>query len=133
MEFGVRIQTIKEYAKRFSQGHWTFLGLGDEKKWYGTLLYTPEGQWDSTLDQMVERFKDTDHPVFKNTSALSRGILNKNNRDTIHFNADASNTELLFPIIHSVNQLSTYGAVSNWCEQFGLAVEEKDKQDRKNP
>ena len=57
----------------------------------------------------------------------------KNNRDTIHFNADASNTELLFRIIHSVNQLSIYGAVSNWCEQFGLTEEEKGQKNRKNP
>ena len=80
-------------------------GPGDEKKWYGTLLYTSEGKWDATATQMVERFKDTRHPVFKSISALSRGILKKkNNRDTIHFNADASNTELLFRIIHSVKQ-----------------------------
>ena len=60
---------------------------------------------------------------------LSRGILKKkNNRDTIHFNADASNTELLFRIIHSVNQLSIYGAVSNLCEQFGLTEEEKAQE-----
>ena len=38
--------------------------------------------------------KDTGHPVFKSISALSRGILKKKNRDTIPFNADASNTEL---------------------------------------
>ena len=30
----------------------------------------------------------------------------KSNRDTIHFNADAANTELLFRTIHSANQLS---------------------------
>ena len=78
-------EKVKEYAKRFSQGHWTFLGPGDEKKWYGTLPYTPEGKWDSTADQMVERFKDTGHPVFKSISALSRGILKKKNgRDTIN-------------------------------------------------
>ena len=48
---------------------------------------------------------------------LSRGILEKKNgRDTIHFNADASNTEFLFQIVHSVNQLSIY-AISNWSEQ----------------
>ena len=89
------------------------MGLGEEKKWYGTLPYTPEG-------------KDTGHPVFKSISALSRGILEKKNgQDTTHFNADASNTELLFQIIHSVNQLSIYGAVTNWCEQFGLTEEEK--------
>ena len=32
------------------------------------------------------------------------------NRDTIHFNADASNTELLFRTTHSANQFSIYGA-----------------------
>ena len=51
--------------------------------------------------EMVKRFKDTGHPVVKSISALSRGILKrKNGRDTIHFTADASNTELLFRIIH---------------------------------
>ena len=35
----------------------TFLGLGDEKKWYGTLPYTREGQWDSTATQMVDDSK----------------------------------------------------------------------------
>ena len=38
------------------------------------------------------------------------------------------NTELLFRIIHSVNQLSIHGAVSNWCEQFGLTEEEKGQE-----
>ena len=61
---------------------------------------------------------------------LSREILKMlEGEDTIHFNADASNTTLLFRIIHSVNQLSSYGAVSNWCEQFGLIEDEKG-QDR---
>ena len=47
----------------------------------------------------VERFEDTGHPVFKSVSALIRGILKKKNgRDTIHINADDSNTELLFRI-----------------------------------
>ena len=41
------------------------------------------------------------------------------------FMADASNTELLFRIIHSLNRLSIYGALSNWCEQFGQTEEEK--------
>ena len=80
----------------------------------------------TTAAQMVERFKHTGHPVDKSISALSRVILKKkNNRATRHFNADASNTELLFRIIHSVNQLSICGAVSNWCEQFGLTEGEK--------
>ena len=125
-------EKAKEYAKRFLQGHWTFLGPGDEEKWYGTLAYSPEGKWDSAASQMVERFKETGHPVFKSISALSRGILKKtNNRDTIHFNADASNTEFMFRIIHSENQLSIHGAVSNWCEHFGSTEEEKGQEKHK--
>ena len=27
---------FKEYAERFPRGHWSFLGPGSEKKWYGT-------------------------------------------------------------------------------------------------
>ena len=65
-------------------------------------------------------------------SVMSRGIQKKkNNRDTIRFNADASNTELLFRIMHSVNQLSIYGAVSNWCEHFGFTEEENGQEQQK--
>ena len=50
---------------------------------------------------------------------MSRGILKrKGRRCTIHFNADSSNTELLCRTIHPANQLSIYGAVSSWCEEF---------------
>ena len=87
-------EQVKNYAKRFSQGHWTFLGLGDEKKWYGTLPYTPERTWNSIASQMVQRLKEPSHPVFMSANFLSRGIYKE--RKTIHFNADASNTELLF-------------------------------------
>ena len=51
----------------------------------------------------------------------------RNNSDKIHFNADASNTELFFQTTHSVDQLSIYGAVANWCHQFGLTEEEKGR------
>ena len=100
----------------------TWIGThpGDEKKWYVTLCYTREGKWDSTPTEMVKRLIETGHPIFKGIGASSRGILKrKNNKDTIHFNADASNAELLFRKIHSANQLSIYGAVSSWCEEFG--------------
>ena len=52
---------------------------------------------------------------------LSRGILEqKKGKTSNHFNGDSMNTELLFQTIHSVNQLSVYGAVVNWCYQFGF-------------
>ena len=57
---------------------------------------------------MVERFKDTGHPVFKSICALSRGILKKENgRDTIHFNADASKYRILAPN-HSLCKSAQY-------------------------
>ena len=86
----------------------------------------PEGKWDSVASQMVLRFKETGHPVFTSANALSCGILRMlKGKETTHFNEDASNTELLFRIIHFVNQPSIYGGVSNWCEQFGLTEDEK--------
>ena len=27
------------------QGRWSFLGLGCEKKWYGTHTHKPDGEW----------------------------------------------------------------------------------------
>ena len=45
----------------------------------------------------------------------------KDKRNTIHFNAESSDVELLFRIIHSANQLSVYRAVSSWCGQRSSA------------
>ena len=120
-EFGKSHEILEEILARTLD----VLGRGLEKKWYATLSYTPEGKWDSG-------FKGTGHPVLKSISALRRGILKKKNgRDTIHFNADASNTELTFRNIHSVSQLSIHGAVANWCEQFGLTEKEAGKERQK--
>ena len=56
------------------------------------------------------------------TSSLNRGVLKrKKNKNIIRFNAESSNVELLFRIIHSANQLSVYGAVSSWSGQHGPA------------
>ena len=68
---------VKTYAQRFSQGHWTFFGLGDEKKWYGNRKNKPEGKWDSVDSKMVQRFRETGHHVFAGASALSRWILQR--------------------------------------------------------
>ena len=37
-------EKVKTYAKRFSQGHWTFLDPKNEKKWYGNCNYKIEGK-----------------------------------------------------------------------------------------
>ena len=36
-------------------------------------------------------------------------------------------TELLFQTVHSVNQISVYVAVTDWCYQFCLTYEEKEQ------
>ena len=68
-------EKVKTYPKKFPQGHWTFLCPGDEKKWYGKSKCPPEGKWNSVASQMVQRFKETGHPVFASAGAPSRGIL----------------------------------------------------------
>ena len=87
---------IKEYASNFNDGHWAFLGPGEESKWYQGYATNYGGKWDLRASQMVEIFKNSGHPVFQGVSPLGRGILKKkNNRDTIHFNGEYCNIDLL--------------------------------------
>ena len=78
---------------------------------------------------MVQRFEETGHPVFNSISALSREFLKrKKGKETIRFDGDSLNTELLFRTTHTVNQLRICGAVANWSEQFGLTEEQKGRE-----
>ena len=106
-------EKVKNYAKRFLPGHWTFLGPGSEKRWHRD---SHGGQWDRAANKMVQQFKETGHLVFISTSAMSRGILKqRRGRSTSHFNGDSVNSELLFQTVHSVNQLGVYAFVTDWC------------------
>ena len=40
---------IRKYARQFPQRRWSFLVPGCEKKWYGTHLHKPEGEWEKLL------------------------------------------------------------------------------------
>ena len=107
---------VSDYAKEFPRGHWSFLGPGNEEKWYGTYAHKPEGTRDQQGNQTIDQFQQSGHPIFRGTSALDRGVLKRQSgRNTVHFTADAGNIELMLRTIHSGNQLSIYGAVSNWC------------------
>ena len=73
--------------------------LNFSRSWVGmrsgmNIFLLSKGEW-AMADKMVQRFKESDHPVFRSISALSRGILKKG-RDNIHSNGDSANTELLF-------------------------------------
>ena len=107
---------IKEDASKFKDGHWAFLGPGEESKWDQGYATDDGGKRDLRGSQMVEIFENSGHPVFQGISPLGRGILKKkNNRDTIHFNEEYCNIDLLHRTVHSVKQLCIYGAVTKWC------------------
>ena len=77
---------IKEYASKFNDGHWAFLGPGEESKWYQGYATYHGGKWDPHASQMEEDFENSGHAVFKEIRVLGRGFVKKkNHRDTIHF------------------------------------------------
>ena len=107
---------IKEYASKFNDVHWAFLGPGEESKWYQGYATDYGCKWDLRASQMVEDFENSGHRLFQGVSPLGRGILKKkNSRDTIHFNGKHCNIDLHYRTIHSANQLCIYGAVTKWC------------------
>ena len=69
---------------------------------------------------MLLEFAESGHPTFRATTPLSRGILKSKGHGklSIHFAADELTIETIFRIIISVNQLSIYGAVAAFCEEF---------------
>ena len=48
---------VGEYARKFSRSHWSFVGLGKEKKWYATYNRKPNGSWDRTAQKMMQIFR----------------------------------------------------------------------------
>ena len=69
---------------------------------------------------MLSEFTESQHSIFRACNPLERGELESKGggKKSIHFNGSDSNTELLFRIIQSVNQLSIYGAVADPCEEL---------------
>ena len=67
---------------------------------------------------MMMEFSDSQHPIFRSTSPLSRGVLKSKGggKLSIHFCADGETVETVFRTIISGNQLSVYGAVADMCE-----------------
>ena len=49
-------------------------GPGSKKKWYSTHESKPQGEWDRVAELMI-KFGESGHPVFRSTSPLSRGVL----------------------------------------------------------
>ena len=66
-------RVVKELAKRFGIGQWSFIGPGSEKKWYSGEENSPQGVWDHIADEMLLEFAESGHPIFRATTPLSRG------------------------------------------------------------
>ena len=110
---------VKTFAKRFGIGQWSFIGPGSEKKWYPS-ENSPQGAWDHVAEDMLLRFAESGHPIFRATTPLSRGQLKSKGKGkvSIHFSADTDTVDTIYRIILSVNQLSIYGAVAAICDEY---------------
>ena len=100
---------VTEYARRFTQGHWSLLGAESDRKWCGTHAHKPDGEWEKTADGMMLNFAESGHPVFRATSALERGELKSKGKGkkAIHFNGSDETTELILRT-HCFSQSAQY-------------------------
>ena len=63
---------------------------------------------------MMLNFAESDHPIFRATSALERGEIRKRKeKKSIHFDGSGETIELILRTIISLNQLSIYGAIAD--------------------
>ena len=110
---------VKTFARRFGIGQWSFIGPGSEKKWYPS-ENSPQGEWDYIAEDMLLKFAESGHPIFRATTPLSRGTLKSKGKGkvSIHFSADTDTIDTIYRIILSVNQLSIYGAVAAICDEY---------------
>ena len=71
-------------------------------------------------ERMLLEFAESDCPIFRATSPLSRGRLRSKGHGklSIHYAADSETMETIFRIIVSANQLSLYGAIAEICEEY---------------
>ena len=69
---------------------------------------------------MLLRFAESGHPIFRATTPLSRGKLKSKGQGkvSIHFSADQDKVDTIYRITLSVNQLSIYGAVAAFCDEY---------------
>ena len=111
---------VSLYAKRFGKGQWSFFGPGSEKKWYCISEDSPQGVWDNMAERMLLEFAESECPIVRATSPLSRGRLRSKGHGklSIHYAADLETIETIFRIIVSANQLRLNGAIAEMCEEY---------------
>ena len=68
---------VSIFAKRFSPGRWSFLGLGSETKWYSTYNERPQGEWDRVAQLMMIKFGKSRTPSFPSHESIVPRIAQK--------------------------------------------------------
>ena len=100
---------VKTFAGRIGIGQWSFIGPGSEKKWYPS-ENGPQGAWDHIAEDMLLEFAESRHPIFRATTALSRGQLKSKGRGklSIHFTADQDTVDTIYALFFlSISSVST--------------------------
>ena len=70
-------------------------GKSKNMQWYQG--YAADYGWHLRAQHIVANYEKSGHPLFQGVSPLGRGKLKKtNNRDTIHFNVEHGNIDLLY-------------------------------------
>ena len=119
-------QQVKQYAIRFQKGHWTVIGPGDDR--IGMEQEITDQKEDGMLQQQ-RWYGSSRRPIIPSSQVSLLQVVEFWNKwkikTSIHFNAEMTNSDSLFKIIFSANQLSIYGAVADWCHRFGAKENEQ--------
>ena len=120
---------VADYARKFAKGHRSFLGPGSEKKWCGTHVYKPNGEWDDVVN-----LSESGHPVFRGSSAFERGDLKSKGKGklSIQINGSDETVEVILRTVISVNQLSVYRAVADMCGELAWEISKCSKGTEKS-
>ena len=90
------------HAKKFGKGQWSLHWVVRKS---GTALVkdSPQGVWDNMAERMFLEFAESDCPIFRASSPLSRGRLRskEHGKLSIHHAADLGTIETIFRIIVS--------------------------------
>ena len=115
--------------KDLEKGQWSFIGPGSEKKWYCISEDSPQGVWDRIAERMSLEFAESDCPIIRTTSPLSKGRLRSKGHGklSIHYAADWETIVTNFRTIVSANQLSLYGAIAEICEEYETLHERTER------
>ena len=118
-------EKVKNYTKRFLPGHWTFLGPGSEKKWYGSSYDGQLGPYSHQNGTAIQRNWSSyfhSHQYFESRNVETKARQMYHSLQWRFF----MNIDVLFQTIHSVNQVRIYAVVTNWCYKFALKKENKN-------